>query len=231
MLALKQSLSLSSSNGVGGFNPINDSTLLAWWKNKVGVTESSGSITNWTDSSNNDYNLAQTTIVERPTYNSITGSLTFDKTNDQNLFLNEVGSTQISISGEFSIGIRFYPTDFGGTIIGDNNTSNEFLKLFSTSIIRLKIDGVSVNLSLNSGSNWGDDYILITRNSSGLIELYHNGVLQNDTETLTGTLDIDSMGIRAVDASPYGGIIFETQIYTSTSSDLSSNINNYLANI
>ena len=63
MLALKQALSLSSSNGVGGFNPINDSTLLAWWKNKVGVTESVGSITNWTDSSNNDYNLAQTTIL------------------------------------------------------------------------------------------------------------------------------------------------------------------------
>ena len=230
MLALKLGLSLPSSNSIGGFNPFIESSLLAWYKNKAQVANISGVVA-WGDSSKNQYDLLQLgAVTERPSYDAATGGVTFDKTLSQNLYLDEVGFTQISITGEFSIGVKINPTDFGGTILGDNNTSNEFIKYFSTSIIRLKIDGVAVNLSLNSGT-FGDGYILLTRDSSDLVKLYYNGVLQTDTETLTGTFDIDSMGIRAVDTSPFGGTIYEAQIYTSESADLSSNINEYLANI
>lgn len=231
MLALKLAKSLPSSNIIGGFKPFGETSLLAWYRNKYGVSFSPESA--WSDSSKHSYTIVQSVPAERPIYDAATGGLTFDETKNSNLILvaENPPYNQISITGEFSIGVKINPTAFGGTILGDNNTSNEFLKYFSTSIIRLKIDGVAVNLSLNGTDTWGDGYILITRDSSDLVRLYNNGVLQTDTETLAGTFDIDSMGIRAVNASPYGGIIFETQIYTSTSSDLSSNINNYLANI
>jgi len=233
MLALKLGKSLPSSNSIGGFNPFSKPSLLAWYRNKTSLvlTLDGKDVIAWADSSKNQYNLIQLgAATEQPSYDAATGGVTFDETLSQNLYLTTSGYTQISITGEFSIGVKINPTDFGGTILGDNNTSSEFIKYFSNSIIRLKIDGVAVNLSLDSDT-FGDGYILLTRDSSDLVKFYYNGVLQVDTETLAGTFDIDSMGVRAVDLSPLGAEIFEAQIYTSESADLSSNINEYLANI
>jgi len=233
MLALKLGKSLPSSNSILGFNPFGEPSLLAWYRNKYKVVLSlSGTdVVSWGDSRKIKYDLFQLgPVTEQPSYDAATGGVTFDETLSQNLYLATIGYTQISITGEFSIGVKINPTDFGGTILGDNNTSSEFIKYFSNSIIRLKIDGVAVNLSLDSDT-FGDGYILLTRDSSDLVKFYYNGVLQVDTETLAGTFDIDSMGVRAVDLSPLGAEIFEAQIYTSESADLSSNINEYLANI
>jgi hypothetical protein len=234
MLALKLGKSLPSSNSILGFNPFGESSLLAWYKNKnkVVLSLSGTDVVSWGDSSKNQYNLVQLgAATEQPSYDAPTGGVKFDETKNSNLNLSSGGAySQISITGEFSIGVKINPTDFGGTILGDNNTSSEFIKYFSNSIIRLKIDGVAVNLSLDSDT-FGDGYILLTRDSSDLVKFYYNGVLQVDTETLAGTFDIDSMGVRAVDLSPLGATIFDAQIYTSESADLSSNINEYLANI
>jgi hypothetical protein len=231
MLALKLGKSLSSSNSIVGFNPFGEPSLIAWYKNKNKVDISGTDVVSWGDSSQNNFILVQFSGGEQPSYDAATGGVKFDETKNSNLNLSSGGAySQISITGEFSIGVKINPTDFGGTILGDNNTSSEFIKYFSNSIIRLKIDGVAVNLSLDSGT-FGDGYILLTRDSSDLVKFYYNGVLQVDTETLAGTFDIDSMGVRAVDLSPLGATIFDAQIYTSESADLSSNINEYLANI
>ena len=44
-------------------------------------------------------------------------------------------------------------------------------------------------------------------------------------------MDIDAIGVRATDNSPYDGTVSDVQIYTSEDSALSANINNYLSNI
>ena len=61
--------------------------------------------------------------------------------------------------------------------------------------------------------------------------MYWNGVAQADTETLTGTADIDSIGVRATDANPYDGYITEIQIYEGTSAALTANVQSRLASL
>ena len=67
--------------------------------------------------------------------------------------------------------------------------------------------------------------------TSDLIKLYLNGVAQSDTETLAGTVNIDSIGVRKTDINPYDGTISEVQIYDTESTALTSNVNNYLSNL
>ena len=96
--------------------------------------------------------------------------------------------------------------------------------------MRIKIDNTQADIDLNSGT-FGDDYLVITRNSSNVITLYRNGTAQTDTETLSGTADIDAIGVRSTDQNPYDGDIKEIQIYDKEDSVLTTNVNNYLANL
>lgn len=76
-----------------------------------------------------------------------------------------------------------------------------------------------------------DNYLVVTRNASNLVSLYVNGILQTDTETLAGTVDIDAIGVRRIDNNPYSGTISEIQIYRTTSLALTNNVNDYLSNL
>ena len=229
MLALKQALSLVSTKNIGGgeWNPIDEASLLAWYKNKTGISLNGTDVKQWSDSSTNSFDLVQNTDSEQPAYNASNGELTFVPGDSQNL---QTDGTQISISGAFTVAFRANPNTFSGAILADNTTTNEFLKYFSSSSFRIKIDGVQETLSLDSGT-FGDNYIVITRNSSNEIKLYKDGLLQDGVDTLEGTMDIDAIGVRATDNSPYDGTIREVQIYTSEASELSANINTYLSNI
>ena len=51
----------------------------------------------------------------------------------------------------------------------------------------------------------------------------------NNQITVSGTADIDAIGIRKTDASPYDGTMKEIQIYTTTNADLTANVNTWLA--
>jgi len=228
MLALKQALSLVSTKNIGGaeWNPIDESSLLAWYKFKTGLSLNGTDVKQWSDSSTNSFDLVQDTDSEQPAYNAANGKLTFVPGNSQNL---QTSGTQISISGAFTVAFRATPNTFSGAILADNTTTNEFLKYFSSSSFRIKIDGVQQTLTLDSGT-FGNNYIVITRNSSNVIRFYKDGVLQADSDTLEGTMDIDAIGVRATDNSPYDGTVSDVQIYTSEDSALSANINNYLSN-
>ena len=94
----------------------------------------------------------------------------------------------------------------------------------------IAIGGSSKNFDLDSGT-WGDDYLVITRDSSDLISLWKNGVLQADSETLAGTSLIDAISVRFNNVDNFDGTIEEIQIYSSTSSDLTANINDRLSNL
>ena len=210
MLGLKQSLSL-----------------VAWYKNKEGITLNGSNVSRWDDSSSSGHNMNQSTEEKQPAYNASTGALTFDKTAFQSLQT----TSQISISGDFTVGVRLDPSAINVIVLGDNTTNNEFFKISNSTTLRFKTDGTHVDITVNDGDLTADNYLVVTRNSSNLVSLYVNGTLQTDTETLAGTVDIDSIGVRATDANPYDGIIQEVQIYDSTSAALTANVNDYLSNL
>tara|TARA_R100000808_G_C2098593_1_gene116451 strand:+ start:10 stop:705 length:696 start_codon:yes stop_codon:yes gene_type:complete len=229
MLALGLKQSLSSSEPTRWL-PTDSSKLEGWYRKGtdielVGLSPSA--VSSWGDSSGNDINMVQATASERPTWSATHGAVVFDPSNDTSLQT----SGQISLSGAFTIGMRLNIDATGGIILGDNTTNGEFIKVFSTNKIRVKIDNATaVDLQLNSGSltgSWAS--LLLSRDGSNKITMYWNGVAQTDTETLSGTADIDAIGIRATDTNPFDGSIKEIQIFSETSAALISNVNTRLA--
>jgi len=225
MLSLKQGLSLSTKKALGGWTPTDEGTLEGWYQNKIGITLNGSDVSQWDDSSSNSRNMVQGTPTEQPAYNSSTGALTFDSGNDTNLQT----TSQISISGDFTLGIKMFPTTSNGTFIADNTTENELFKISSSSALSIKIDGNSGALSLDSGT-WGDDYLVINR-ISNTFYLSYNGVMQSFTSSVAGTIDIDAIGIREEDRNGFNGTIKEIQIYSSASATLTSNINSRLSSL
>lgn len=230
MLALKQALSLVSTKKTGtvapAWNPIDESDLLAWYQNKVGVTLVGTEVTDWLDSSVNSHEMEQATSEERPIYNASTGSLTFDSSFAQHLQT----TTQMSLSGAFTIGFKMNATGTNNTILADNTIAQEYFKITSLTNLRFKTDAQLGNLVLDDGT-LTDVYVVITRNASDVVRLYVNGNLQLATATVTGTSDIDAIGIRATNINSFDGEIFEIQIYDTTNATLISNVNTYLSNI
>ena len=225
MLSLKQGLSLSTKKALGGWTPTDEGTLESWYQNQVGITLNGSDASQWSDSSSNSRDMVQATATEQPAYNSSTGALTFASGDDTNLQT----TSQISVTADFTLGIKMFPTTTNGTFIADNTTANELFKISGSSQITIKIDGSQIVLGLDSGS-FGDDYIVLTRASS-VFTLYRNGVAQSTTQTLAGTIDIDAIGIRRTDVNGFDGTIEEVQIYSSSNSTLTSNINSRLSSL
>ena len=226
MLALKLGLSLNTTHPNGEWTPAGDANLVAWYANKRGVTLNGANVSDWADSSGNGHNMRNVSVTEQPSYNVSTGALSFDASKTQNLQT----SSQISLTGVFTIGIKLNPDAVNISVLADNTTSGEFVKIQTSNKLRVKIDNTQVDISLNSGS-FGDDYLVITRDSSNLITLYRNGTAQTDTETLAGTADIDAIGVRSTDQNPYDGDIKDIQIYDKENSLLTANVNDYLSNL
>ena len=225
MLALKLGLSLVSTPRLGGWSPDDETSLQAWYQNAVGIDLNGSDVSEWEDSSTNGYNMVQATATEQPAYSA--GVLTFVSADSNNLQT----TGQVSLSGDFTLGIVFNPSiSAPGTILGDNTTSNEFIKYTSTTNFRIKMDGTIANIPLDSGT-FADDYIVVTR-ASNVLTLYKDGVAQSTTPTLAGTADIDAIGVRhPTDTNPYAGTIKEIQIYTSSSAGLTANVNDRLATL
>ena len=224
MLALRLGLSLGSPRPMGVWNPSDETSLEAWYQKGVGIVLNNDDVESWSDSSTNSHDMVQGTATEQPAYDN--GVLTFVAADTNNLQT----SSQISLPDEFTIGFKAQPEAYNNVILGDNTTSNEFFKYSNTDRFQVKIDGSLKTFSLDSGS-WGNDYIVLTRNGSGLIEFYKNGVRQADTETLAGTADIDAIGVRATDTNPFQGTVEEIQIYTTKNDTLTDNLNAYLSGI
>jgi hypothetical protein len=231
MLALKQALSLVSTKKTGTVIPWSPSdegsNLVAWYKNKVGISLVGSEVTSWEDSSASaNHSMEQATSEERPLYNAATGSLTFDSSNSSNLQT----LTQMSFSGKFTVAFKMNATGTNNTIIGDNTSSNEYFKITSATNLRVKTDAQLGNLTVVDYT-LTDVYVVVTRDASNLVRFTVNGVPQVSSATVTGTSDIDAIGIRAVDNNSFDGEIFEVQIYNTENATLTSNINTYLANI
>ena len=227
MLAQRLGLSINSTRPLGKWSPDDETSLVAWYQNKKGITLNGADVSKWEDSAPAGlYDMVQATATEQPTYDASTGALTFVSADDNNLQT----TGQVSLSGAFTIGIRLYPTSFSNVVIADNTIANEFIKITANNTIRIKVDGSVADFTLNDGT-FGDDYIVFTRDGDDLVTLWKNGVAQTDTETRSGTVDIDCIGVRSPDLNAYAGTIKEIQIYSSTTSDLTANINDRLSTL
>ena len=225
MLSLGNKLSLNSIKVLGGdWNPNLDSNLVAWYRKAEGIVLNGSDVSEWRDQSGNGYNMAQTDAAQQPAYSA--GVLTFDPASKECL---ELSGSDIILSGDFTIGIRFNVAATTGTLLADNTNVGEFLRFQASNKIRLKIDGTApLDLLLNSGNFSGEQYLVLTR-SSGTVNLWVDGVAQTSSGTKTGTAEIQAIGIKATDGAAYDGTMREIQIYSGTSADLTTNVNTWLA--
>ena len=229
MLALKQALSLGKTFDEGiGWTPLDEASLEAWYQKAVGITLNGTDVSDWADSSGNNNTMRQTTEDKQPAYSG--GVLTFDP--DDTNFL--VSATDITLADAFTIGIRLNITAAGGVILGDNTEDGELIKVFSSTKISVRIDNQTrVDIQLDSGTLLGGEaYMVLSRQApSDEIFLYWNGVKQADTEVMTGTANIDAIGVRKEELNPFDGTIREIQIYNNTSDVLVNNVNASLADL
>jgi len=225
MLALKLGLSLNNTKTLGGWKPSDETGLEAWYKNQTGITLNGSDVSAWADSSENSFDMVQATASEQPAFNS--GDIDFDASATQSL----QSTSDITLSGAFTIGIKLQPSVDNVVVLGDNTEPNEFFKITSTTNLRFKTDGSQADLTIDSGTLITALNLVITRNASNLITLYLNGVAQADTETLAGTAEINALGVRETDKNPYDGTVSELQIYDTESTALTANVSSYLSNL
>jgi hypothetical protein len=227
MLALKQALSLVSTNILGGWTPNSEDSVVAWYQYDTDITfdSSTNLVSAWNDSANN-HDMLQATVSEQPfNFPGAYAGIIFDGTDD-----NLQTTVQMSFSGAFTIGIKCKIDATGKVLIADNTTNNEMFKITSSNNLRVKADGNTADLGLSSGA-FGDGYLVVTRDASNNMGFWHNGVDQSVSVSLSGTADIDAIGVRNPDLNAFDGTMYEIQIFSSESAALTANVNSRLANL
>ena len=145
MQILKLGNSLGGSNRpYGAWTPTDEASLQAWYQNNVGITLNGSDVSRWDDSSSNSHDMNQATATEQPAFSA--GVLTFVSADTENLQT----TSQISLTDDFTIGIRVKPTiAAAGTFLADNTTTKELFKYENATRIKVKIDSANVNLDLD----------------------------------------------------------------------------------
>jgi len=205
------------------WNPADETSMIAWYKNKVGITlDSSGNVSEWIDSSANTFDLSQAVLASRPSYTASTGGLIFDTTGVTDVLQSFAG---YQLTSQFTIAFKIKSKSITGTSNILSSTTNQ-------SIIEIggccNVDiyggtGVGKNLFTTTGTI-EDAYIVLTRNAANTIELTFNGIVQN-TNTLTTVPRFNEIGEK------FDGSIFEIMVFDSTSQALTDLINERLSNL
>tara|TARA_R110000751_G_scaffold55051_4_gene118144 strand:+ start:2388 stop:3077 length:690 start_codon:yes stop_codon:yes gene_type:complete len=229
MLALKQALSLVSTRSIL-WSPSQEASLGAWYKKGAGITAVGAAgeyVSEWRDSSGNDHHMTQSVGTERPLYNESTRILSFVSSALSNLQT----TSQITLTADFTIGLKINTSTTNGAFLADNTSHNEFFKFASATKISVKLGGsaTATDLELDSGT-FGDDYLVITRHND-VLSLFHQGIEQNGTPTMAGTLLLDVIGLRRLDNNAFDGFITEISIFSSSSNRLTEDLNERLRNL
>ena len=205
------------------WNPADESSAIAWYKNKVGITlDGSGNVSEWEDSSANTFNMLQSTAGARPSYTASTGGVIFNTNVISDILASTAG---MDLTGQFSVGFKIKAV-VGAASPGilTSTSKPSYIALNGPTAVSLSpISGPGIFLITTQGNN-EDAYIVITRNAANLVELNFNGVLE-DSQTMTGTVNLNEMG-KTLDGS-----IFEILVFDSTSQALTDNINERLSNL
>lgn len=221
MLSLKLGLSLNTIK-TAAFSPSDETSLEAWYQKGTGIVLSgglAGEISAWNDQSSNSIDMEQSSATEQPIYSA--GVVTFDGSD------NLQSSSQISLTGDYTIGVRLKPT---GTVsnyavVGDNTTAGHFIKLSDDDTIFIKAGGTVKGISITDGSRFTDGgYFILTRDSSNFTLYWNSKTAQSQVSAVAGTQLIDTIGGRYIDTEDYVGDITEIQIYSSTSEALTKKI-------
>jgi hypothetical protein len=205
------------------WNPADESSAIAWYKNKAGITlDGSGNVSEWKDSSANTFNMLQSTAGARPSYTASTGGVIFNPNVISDILASTAG---MALTGQFSVGFKVKAVVGAATPgILTSTLKPSYIKLNGpTGVALLPISGGGIGLVTTQGNN-EDAYIVITRNAANLVELNFNGVVEQSA-TMTGTLNLNEMG-KTLDGS-----IFEILVFDSTSQALTDNINERLSNL
>jgi hypothetical protein len=204
------------------WNPKHDIECLeGWWAYGVDITDSGGpsfEVSSWRDQSPNNNHLEQATLLERPVNGTglggQKGTIFFDSTRGENLDM----TSQITLTGDWMIGMVLtaneLPESGGYTILADNDYENDWMKISAANTMKLRIDGTTVNLSLDAGNTFESLFSIIITRESSLCSVWFNGILQADTELLAGSSDIDNFGVRKTDLNPFDGSVNEIIIFS-----------------
>jgi len=209
------------------WNPADETSMIAWYKNKAGITlDGSGNVSEWKDSSANTNNMLQSTTSQMPSYTASTGGVVFDALD----FLKAGGN--IKIDNEFTVAFKIKANTYNGNILTDvtGAVGQTMVKLSDIDTLSASNSaGLGAILNTTTG-NWNDAYVVITRDSSNLICLTVNGVAQNCVP-IPGSVLYGTLGSQAEVSDNFDGSLFELQIYDSTSQALTDNINERLLNL
>jgi hypothetical protein len=217
--------SIISGGAPEEFLPTQISNLKLWLQNDVGVTAA-----RWDDSSGNSNHATQSTSGNQATVSE--GGLEFDASDDH----YDINDIEISEREALIIFVVIELDDVGNdTILGIDATA-EFIEIQTNKVIRIKIDGTTVQAAF-SGATFTNDtkhVIAIQREegATGNVNIFKNGTLLTPTSQVAnaGAITFKTIGSRGSDRF-FDGHILELLVYDTaelTEGQIES-VNNYLA--
>ena len=207
------------------WNPADEASMVAFYKNKTGLTLVGGKVKGWDDSSSNTFNMIQSTAANQPSYTASTGGVIFS----DNDFLAALSG--FTLPAEFTIAFKIKANTYLGYILSDSVSISPYLKLGGIDSLTISnVTGLGVVLNTTTG-NWQDAYVVITRDSANLVNMSVNGVVQSTGITLPDSTRFSVLGSFNPVFDNFDGSLFELQVYSSTSPTLTDNINERLSNL
>ena len=237
LLGLRNTATVMST--VPKWDPTQEATVEAWWKEGGPYTLNGSAVSAWNDSSGQDNHLVQATAGHQPSgvgSTAIGKRVIFDGgTSNQHMDT----TSQITLAGECTIGMRLVvdgtPSNEG--LIGDNTEANNFLRINGVSNFHIKWNNSATKGLDVSGDGIDftdfDGTIVFTKDGSDVVRCYIDGVLITNVVSsgMSGDLLIDAVGIRHNHANEFGGFIYEIMLFNTSNSALTANVNKALTAI
>jgi len=181
--------SLTGGNVLGGFaTPADLPDIAHWWKHDTGLEESDESapedgeeVTKWADQIGSEHFLGADDGSNLPIYTSATGTLNFLA--GSILTIASGTSADITLDGDFAVyaRIKFGQTpNVSDVFYSDTDSSNNFLRANSATVLRAKITSGSLNFTVPTMGTSAFYNIGVER-VSGVVHAYLDG-----TESSTG---------------------------------------------
>ena len=153
----------------------------------------------WNAFGSTSINATQTTLNDKPLWETDVADVGGLKFANAAKIMDLSANVVLDANTDFTIAIRFKCTDFASARGFMGSASNEFLRLNSNTVLRIKINGTNRDFALASGNIADDEYftLLIVRSdgSTGNINSFIRGDQSLDS-TATGV----QMGSQLADA-------------------------------
>ena len=182
-------------------------------------------IDNWA-SKYGDYNYAQSTANQRPTWDAANQKIIFtiDGSGTEDDYLQEVDDAIVLDTSATGWTVAMYcaSSDWDGTdqaFLGDASGNNDFIRLNNgANEIAIKADGQTKTVTFDNPSSLIDDqfyHIMAVVQTNGDFVLYIDNVAQADTESFNNTkdLEIDQISGKNDNSQTFDGIMKEIMVF------------------